>query len=230
MAEKTRMTPEWVAKVWADHPPRKTEDGNIVFFCRLAFVNLLERPKPGPDGREKAYGVVCLLPEGADPVLLKEEAKALFKEKAPQALTNRAIMARYHNPFKKQEDQVDKKTGVLYEGFVEGRLCISANSSKSQPPVVNQRGAPITDKSKVYSGCWALVSVRPDWFKAEGKEGPTFYLQTVMIVAEDESLGGVGAANPSRDFAGISISADVNPADAFGVSPAPDDESEDIFG
>ena len=230
MTEKTRMPADWIARTVAAHQPKKLPNGNILVFGRLAFCNVLERPKPGADGKERAYGCVVLLPEETDLSVLKAEAGALFKEKAPAALTNKAIASKYHNPFKKQEDQVSKESGTPYDGFVEGRVCLSVNSSKSQPPVVNQRMAPVTDKKDVYSGVWAIVSIRPGWFKVQGKEGPTFYLQQVMVVADDESLGGVGRPDAS-EFAGISITSDVDPSAAFGVQGAPEDEdSTDIFG
>lgn len=228
MAEKTNMTPDWVARVTAANQPKKLPNGNILVFGRGSFVNVLERPPPGSNGKERAYGLVLLLPEQTDLSVLKDEAKALFQEKAPAALTNKAIAGKYHNPFKKQGEYIDKKTGQMYDGFVEGRICLSLNSSKSQPLVVNQRMAPITDKAQIYSGCWVICSIRPAWFRVDGNEGPTFYLQQVMVVAEDESLGGVGRPDP-KDFAGISIEGNVNLDDAFGGEVSGEDEPADIF-
>lgn len=233
MDTTTNMTPEWIAQTAKAHPPTLLDNGNIRVFGRLAFVNLLDRPKDKKTGKDRAWGCVVLLPEETDLKVLKDEAKALFQEKAPLALTNPAVAKRYHNPFKKQEEQVDKKTGQPYAGFVPGRTCLSANSPQSQPPVVNQRLAPIVDKARVFSGCWALVAVRPSWFKQDANEGPTFYLQSVMVVAEDQTLGGSGSADPNTDFAGISITGDVNPADAFGTGATDGqraaDKVEDIF-
>lgn len=230
MAEKTSVTQDWVDGIVAKYPPKKLDTGDIRVFGRFAFVNLLERPKPGADGKERAYGLVLLIPAKTDLTLLKEEAKALFQEKAPLALQNPEVAKKYHNPFRKQEEFVDTKTGELYDGFVPGRVCMSFNSSKSQPPVVNQRNAPIVDKGDIYSGCWGFVSVRPAWFKAQGNEGPTFYLQTVMVAQTDDSLGGVGRADPQKAFGDISISSDVNPSDSFGVARPPADEQPvDIF-
>jgi len=206
MAEKSRISPEWIERAWKQNPPKVLDGGNILFGpVRLAFVNLLERPKPGADGKERAYGAVLLVPAQGDLTLLKKAATDLFREKAPMALTNKAIAAKYNNPFKDQGGYVDKQSGALYDGFIEGRIAISANSSQSKPPVVDPNNAPIIDKARCYSGCWAYVAVAPRWFKVEGNEGPTFYLQSVMIVADDENLGGVGAANPSRDFAGLKV-------------------------
>ena len=75
--------------------------------------------------------------------------------------------------------------------------------------------APIIDKKHVYSGVWAIVTLAPKWFDVSTNKGPTFYLQSVMVVADDESLGGTGSANPNSDFAGVKIDATVNPSAAF---------------
>lgn len=219
MAEKTRMTREWVERVWADNPCVLLDNGNIRFVARLAFVNLLERPKPGADGKERAFGVVALLPEIGGPVQIEPLKKAvldIYAEKAPAAVQSAEVRAKLNQPIKSQDGYVDKD-GTLYDGFVAGRLCISANSSKSQPPIVDIQGAPIVDKNQVYSGCWAIVSVRPAWFDVGTNKGPTFYLQTVMVVAHDENLGGAGRADPQKDFAGVKIDPTVNPAAAFGA-------------
>jgi len=222
MAEKTRMTPEWVKRVWADNPCAKLDNGNIRMGpCRAAFVNVLEQRKK--DGVEKGYGVVLLVPDkeiiGATALqVLEDDYMALMREKAPAALNNPDLLAKYHNPFKKQGSWIDKKSGQLYDGFVPGRIAISANSSKSKPPVVDINGAPIIDKARIYSGCWVIPAVKCGWINNTENEGPTFYLQSLMVVADDESLGGTGGGDPSRDFAGVKVDASVNPAAAFGAS------------
>lgn len=219
MAEKSKMKREWIERVWTDNPCVLLPNGNIRLGpSRAAFVNLLERPKPGADGKERAFGMVILLPDLAGPVSIKpltDAATELYKENNPAALTNKAILDKLNNPFKKQEGYVDKD-GKMYDGFVEGRICISSNSS-SQPPVVDQNLAPIVDKRHVYSGCWVIPTVIAKWFDVGTNKGPTFYLQSVMVVADDENLGGTGSANPNADFAGVKIDQTVNPAAAFGV-------------
>ncbi len=231
MSEKSNVTKEWIEGAWAKYPPKKLENGNIVFGpVRLAFVNLVGEQKKTKAGNLKSWGAVLLFPDCADLKLLKTEATAKLKEKAPLALTNKAIAEKYHNPFKKQDSFVDTKTGNLYEGFVEGRTAISMNSPGSQPPVVNQRLAPVIDEKSCYSGVWAMVTASPcSWFKVDGNEGPNFYLQSVMIVQDDESLGGSGSSNPNKDFEGINLSSDVNPAAAFGAADTNGEEPVDIF-
>lgn len=225
--EKSRMTPEWIARVWNDNPCAKLDNGNIRFLARLAFVQLVDQRKDRKTGEDRGWGVVALLPDltpfGGSAVALKalqDDYTAMMQEKAPIALTNPDLAAKYHNPFKKQGTWIDKKTGQLYDGFVQGRTAISANSSKSKPAVVDQNGAPIVEKNRIYSGCWALVAVKCGWIPADENPGPTFYLQSVMVVADDENLGGQGASDPQADFKGVKVDQTVNPAGAFGVDPA----------
>lgn len=234
MAENSRMERSWIERVWADNPCQLLDNGNIMIGpSRLSFANLLERSKK-KNGTEGPYGAVILLPELGGPVKidpLLQAVQALYKEHMPAALANKAVRDKLHNPFKQQGDQIDMKTGEPYAGYVAGRICISANSSQSQPGVVDVNGAPITDKRRVYSGAWAIVSVRPAWFSVDGNQGPTFYLQNVMVVADDDSLGGVGGSNPSQDFAGVKIDATVNPVDMFSSGGASSDTSvADLLG
>lgn len=236
-AEKTRMKPDWITRVWNDNPCQRTENGNIRFLARTAFCNVLERPKPGSDGKERAYGSVLLIPDlaliGGPEALavLKAAETALLKEKMPGALANPDLRGKLHMPFKRQETYINTKSpeGDLYDGFVPGRVCISANSSQSKPAVVDQNCAPIIDKARIYSGCWVLATVREGWITNQQNPGPTFYLQSLMVVADDESLGGVGVSNPSSDFAGVKIDAAVNPAAAFGADPTQSAAAADLF-
>lgn len=218
MSEKTNMKPDWVAKVQADNPPVRLPNGNIRSGpVRLGFANVIE-PGKKKDGSEGNYGVVILFPEGADMTPYKDAVVELIKEKAPAALTNQALASKLHKPIKDQATFVNTKdpNGSLYDGFVAGRAAISANSA-SKPPCVDQKLAPIVDKREVYSGCWALVTVVPKWFDVDGNKGPTFYLQSVMKIADDENIGGVGAANPNTDFAGVKVDPAVNPSALFGA-------------
>lgn len=230
--EKSRMTREWVERIWGDNPCVMMDNGNIRFVTRLAFVNLLERPKPGADGKERSFGAVCLLPELGGNVkidALLNAVRGIYEEKLPAALTSPEVRAKYNQPFKDQASFVDKE-GKLYDGFVPGRHCISANSSQSKPPVVDINGAPIVEKNRVYSGSWAIVSVRPAWFDVGSNKGPTFYMQSVMVIADDENLGGQGQADPSKDFAGVKVDPTVNPAAAFGAAGGGGQAAADLLG
>ena len=85
----------------------------------------------------------------------------------------------------------------------------------------DQNLSPLIDKSDVYSGMWVLAAVREGWIKTKENPGPTYYLQSLMKVADDNSLGGIGQSSPSSDFKGVKIDQTVNPAEAFnGSAPA----------
>lgn len=222
MAEKSLMTREWIERAWKTHPNRIMPDGRVITGpCRAAFFNCLSRPK-NKDGTDRAYGVVLLFPDhtipGVNLGLLAGPINNLLDDKAPGARNNPSLRAKYHEPFRKQETWIDLKTGEPYDGFVPGRFAISANSSQSQPPVVDTRGAPIVEKSRAYSGCWVIANLNPGWINRTDKKGPTFYLNAVMVVADDESLGGTGQVSPTEAFSGITVDlGDINPDAAFGA-------------
>lgn len=232
MAENSNVSQEWVDGIVARYPPAVIEEtGDIRLFGRFAFFNCIGDKPKDKNGKERSHGLVLLIPSKTDLSLLKNAAIALLREKAPAALSNPDVAKKYNNPFKKQDEFIDVKTGALYDGFVAGRPCMSFNSPKSAPLVVRQNMAPIVDRKDCKSGDWGFVSVAPKWFDVEQNKGPTFYLQQVMKVADDTSLGGTGSADPRQAFAGISIDASVNPSDAFGTGGGPAaEEAVDIFG
>lgn len=220
MGEKSNMSADWIQRTWAANPCELLSNGNVrTGPVRLAFANILQpgKPRRGDDGKEKpaSYGATLLFPEGVDLTLLQRTIVDLIKENAPAALTNQVLADKLNKPLKKQENWTDGD-GEMYDGFVPGRWAINANSNQ-QPPCVDQRMAPITEMSRVYSGCWAIVTIVPKWFDVGTNKGPTFYLQSVMVVADDENLGGVGSANPNIDFAGVKIDQAVNPSALFGA-------------
>lgn len=221
--EKSRMSNEWIEKAWAQYPNKINPNGTVTTGpVRAAFCQVLGDKPKNKAGEEKAWGTVLLFPDHRiiktmNLGVLAGPINDLLREKAPIALTDKRVRAKYHDPFKKQ-DQYIGKDGSLYAGFEDGLFCISANSSQSRPLVVNQRNAPIVEKSGIYSGCWVLANLNPGWINREDKKGPTFYLDALMVVAEDEMLGGSGGfVNPNEVFGAVNIEAgDINPDAAFG--------------
>jgi hypothetical protein len=192
---------------------------------------LLQRagaPEAGQaDGKERAYGAVLLFPEGADLSVLKAEAKALIQENMPAALTSKAVFDKLNNPFKDQGGFTDPE-GQLYDGFVGG-----ASPSRPTPPRASRRWSTRRwPRSSTSGTSTPAAGPSSPWPRAgstsDTNKGPTFYLQSVMVVADDENLGGAGAANPSADFAGVKIDDAVNPAAAFGVEGATAGAQEDV--
>lgn len=206
--QSTNMTPEWVAKVLKDFPFTILENGNLrTCPVRLSFPNLFKRSKPVPPNTEGKYGANLIIPIGADLTLLSQEAGNCARAKWPAIGTPQA--PKLKNPIKPQGEM------LKYEGYIDGGFFITPIGDR-QPPVVDQRMAPITDENRVYPGVWAICAIRPFAYDKGVNKGVSFGLQSVMIIADDKNLGG-GGGNPAQDFAGVNISSDVNPAAAFGT-------------
>lgn len=168
---------------------------------RLSFCDALwELPKPraGQQGEPK-YGTAILWPLGADLSLFTEEyykvAAAVFA-----AFWNPEQQQYYglHSPF---HDQGEK---FKYDGYTPGATYMTV-SSKFKPQIVDSRGNPIVDRSKVYAGVWAIVGLKPYAYglnPPQPKKGPGFGLQSVMIIGDDTNLAMPKGADPSQMFKG----------------------------
>ena len=163
---------------------------------RLAFETLFELPQPTAQIQNPKFGAALLFTPFADFSILYEEYYKVCQRDFPEYYD--AASGQYyglHSPFR---DQAEK---VKFGGFTPGCVFITA-SSKYKPPMIDARGNPIVDKSKVYPGVWAICSINAYSFKDPRKKGVNFGLQNVMIIADDEKFGG-GAADPNKTFAGV---------------------------
>ena len=202
----TRMTDDWIKRAIEGNPIVLLESGNYrTCPVRLSFPNLFQRSKPIPPATEGSYGANLIFPVGVDRKLLEAAVVQVLKDKCPDALSeDPKKRVKVKNPFKDQGEM------LKYDGYAEGGFFISATSRQNKPAVVDANGAVITDESKVYPGVWAVCTIRPFWYDKGVNKGVSFGLQSVMIVADDNNLGG-GGEDLSRAFAGVNINAgDVN--------------------
>ncbi len=217
----TRMTQEWIDSCYKKVPIAAVVDpntgqptGNFRVLARASFVFIFERGKPQVNNGVTTpgkYGINLLV---AQPDLgpLKSAAGALAISKWPDA--GKPGGPKLHTPF------LDQAESERYEGYVPGLPLIRAGADKFQPYCVDQNMVPVTDPKRLYSGCWVVASINPYIFDKGTKKGVTFGINGVMIVADDTPLGGSGGSDPSTEFAGVQIDAGINPAAAFGASPA----------
>lgn len=202
---------EWVAKQLAQLPCTFVEATGNYRTCpvRISFPNLYTPRKNEESGKDK-YSLNLLFPVGADLSVLKKAASEKAAEKWPNA--GKQGGPSLHTPFRDQGER-------SYDGYTPGAIFLACYAER-QPPVVDIRGVPIIEAEadkKVYPGAWALVTIRPFAFDAKMKKGVSFGLQSVMIIADDERLGG-GGTNPAADFAGVNLGelqSDLQPADLF---------------
>ena len=80
----------------------------------------------------------------------------------------------------------------------KGHWFINANSNTA-PQIVDRAVNPILDKSEVYSGCYARVSLNFYAFNSNGNKGIACGLGNIQKVRDGEPLG--GRTNAADDFA-----------------------------
>lgn len=80
----------------------------------------------------------------------------------------------------------------------KGAYFVNANST-SAPQIVDRAVQPILDRSEVYSGCYARVSINFYAFNSSGNRGIACGLGNIQKVRDGEPLGGKSSA--AADFA-----------------------------
>ncbi|QGH02304.1 DUF2815 family protein [Streptococcus dysgalactiae] len=76
----------------------------------------------------------------------------------------------------------------------KGHYFINANST-NPPQIVDQRVQPILERSQVYSGCYARVSINFYAFNSNGNKGVAAGLGNIQFVRDGEPLGGQVSAS-----------------------------------
>ena len=80
----------------------------------------------------------------------------------------------------------------------KGHWFINANSTTA-PQIVDRQVKPILDRSEVYSGCYARVSLNFFAFNSNGNKGIACGLNNLQLIRAGEPLG--GKASAESDFA-----------------------------
>lgn len=76
----------------------------------------------------------------------------------------------------------------------KGHYFINANST-NPPQIVDQRVQPILDRSQVYSGCYARVSINFYAFNSNGNKGVAAGIENIQFVRDGDPLGGKTSAS-----------------------------------
>lgn len=125
------------------------------------------------------------------------------------------LPASWKKPFKKGDEQRNKESGEIYNGF-EGMVVLNAKS-ETQPGVVDHDRTPIMDAKDFYGGCYAIATVNCyAWNHPAHGKGVSFGLQNVMKREDGETFGG-GKSKAEDDFAAIPAAtpAKTNAGDLF---------------
>lgn len=145
------------------------------------------------NGGDEKYSVSVLIPKD---------------DKATIDAINKAVDAAIEEGIAKFGGKKPNKAAIklpLRDGDTEredeaykGHYFVNANS-KTPPQIVDRAVKPILDRSEVYSGCYARVSLSFFAFNSNGNKGVACGLGNIQKVRDSEPLGGRTTA--ADDFA-----------------------------
>lgn len=177
---------------------------------RLSYPNIL---KPGiqttPDGITKEkYSTSLLFPKDTDLSVLQEAidlaAKAKFgndyKKKYPK----------FKLPLLSVSDY--PAIGVDAQEF-PWLIRTSADPQHGKPDVINLQKLPVTAPDQVYAGRWAILTVTVFAYDKAGNRGVSLGLHNVLLLRDDEPLGG-GRVRASSQFDAV-VGVSGNASDVF---------------
>ena len=164
----------------------------ITGVVRLSYANVWE-PKSINGGAEK-YSVSLIIPKSDTKTLSAineavnaaiEEGKGKFGGKIP----NKAALK-----LPLRDGDIDRPDDEAYANS----YFINANSN-TPPQIVDRNVNPIIDRSEVYSGVYARVSINFYAFNSNGNKGIACGLGNIQKIRDGEPLG--GRTNAADDFA-----------------------------
>ena len=152
----------------------------VIKNARLSYANIWE-PKPMKDDPEskKRYSAALIISK-SDTKTIKAIEKAVEEAK----IEGKSKLAN-------QKGDEDRPDDEAYEGC----YFINANATANHPPkIVDRAVEPILDRSEVYSGCYANVSVDFYAFNTRGNLGIACGLGNIQKVRDGERLTGERSA------------------------------------
>lgn len=160
---------------------------------RLAFASLFTLPAANAMNQNPKFGSMLLFPPPS--IVNFQPLYDEYYKVAAAKFADRYQNGQYYGIRSPFRDQGEK---MKYGGFTPGSTFLTC-TSKFKPPVVDARYNPIVDESKVYPGVWAICAVNGYSYHDQRNHGIAFGLQSVMIIGDDNALGG-GPADPKQTF------------------------------
>ena len=163
----------------------------VTGIVRLSYANVWE-PKSINRGKEK-YSVSLIIP--------KSDKKTIDA-------INKAVDAAIEDGISKFGGKKPNKAAIklpLRDGDIERddeAYKDSFFNSTTPPQIVDAHVQPILDRSEVYSGCYARVSVTFYAFNSNGNKGVACGLGNIQKIRDGEPLGGHSSA--ADDFSDYS--------------------------
>lgn len=164
----------------------------ITGVVRLSYANVWE-PKSINGGAEK-YSVSLIIPKNDTKTLTAineainaaiEEGKGKFGGKIPNKAAIKIPL---------RDGDIDRPDDEAYANS----YFVNANSN-TPPQVVDKDINPILERSEIYSGVYARVSINLYAFNSNGNKGVACGLGNIQKIRDGEPLG--GRTNAAEDFA-----------------------------
>ena len=164
----------------------------ITGIARLSYANVWE-PKSINGGTEK-YSVSIIIPKSDTKTLAAineaidaaiEEGKGKYGGKIPNKASLKLPL---------RDGDIDRENDEAYKDS----YFLNANSITA-PQIVDKDVKPILDRSEVYSGVYARVSINFYAFNTNGNKGVAVGLGNIQKIRDGEPLGGQSSA--ADDFA-----------------------------
>lgn len=165
----------------------------VIKNARLSYANVWE-PKPVKDDPEgkKRYSAALIISK-SDTKTIKAIEKAIEEAKieGKSKLANQKGVIPKNIKLPLRDGDEDRPDDEAYEGC----YFINANATADHPPkIVDRAVEPILDRSEVYSGCYANVSVDFYAFNTRGNLGIACGLGNIQKVRDGERLTGERSA------------------------------------
>ncbi len=163
----------------------------VTGIVRLSYANVWE-PKSINGGAEK-YSVSVIIPKSDTKTInaINAAVDLAIKEGAGKFGGKIPNKASLKLPLRDGDAERDDEA-------YKGAYFVNANS-KTPPQIVDKDLNPVLDKTEVYSGCYARVSLTFYAFNSNGNKGIACGLGNIQKIRDGETLGGRSSAED--DFA-----------------------------
>lgn len=168
----------------------KNDTNVITNECRFCFMHVFE-PHAVEEDQDKKYSVQLLIPKSDEETIGYINQAVGNAKEAGKAKWGGKIPANLKLPLRDGDE--DRPDAPEYEG-----MYFINCSSKTPPGVVDGQLRPVTDQTKVYSGCYGRVSVNFFAFNVSGNKGIACGLNNLQKTADGEAFS--GRTKPEDDF------------------------------
>lgn len=183
---------------------KKKKDNQVFVPARLSYMYAWE-----PDEETGKYSTQLLIDKSDKETLAKIKAAikaAVEGGKSRLANSKGKIPKDLKMPL--HDGDTERKGVAEYQGMIYFNA-----STKNKPVICDRRRQAITDRSEVYSGCYANVAVNFYVFNKGGSAGVAAGLLGIQKVRDGEQLGGSSVSAGDFEDLGEDAADDFLPAD-----------------